>query len=327
MSPTTKPVRNIKVKVPRHNSQRLGPAVTAQVESLSRERRVRVDVRQTAYEPSSALAQAIVNILFLFLTHSASHKYTFDFKESASEWNSLLLTARAERGPQWDIGTQQYVSGSECCSITWVTDFLHCCRFLVEEYSELYYDPSALLAYQKDARASADGEDAPSTSTNNVRNDRQPQEVPSTPKNQSQRMLNHHNAHTPLHNPPQYFTGNVPPNMASPRHPFPSPGPGMASQGMGGHGMSGQSMGQGMNYGNMNMNMGPVSPAQFYGGGNPGMAQGMGGMGMNMPAGMGMGMGMGMGGDGMVLGMGSPDPRRRITRGMSAEDGFGGMHG
>lgn len=30
-------------------------------------------------------------------------------QESASEWNSLLITARAERGPQWDVGTQQYV--------------------------------------------------------------------------------------------------------------------------------------------------------------------------------------------------------------------------
>ena len=28
-------------------------------------------------------------------------------QESASEWNSLLMTARAERGPQWDVGTQQ----------------------------------------------------------------------------------------------------------------------------------------------------------------------------------------------------------------------------
>lgn len=33
-------------------------------------------------------------------------------QESASEWNSLLMTARAERGPQWDVGTQQYVGFS-----------------------------------------------------------------------------------------------------------------------------------------------------------------------------------------------------------------------
>lgn len=86
MSPS-KPTKDIKVQVPRHNSQRLGPAVTAEVESLAHQQHTLVDVRQTAYDPTSALAQAI---------------------DSASEWNSLLMTARAERGPQWDIGTQQY---------------------------------------------------------------------------------------------------------------------------------------------------------------------------------------------------------------------------
>ncbi|KZP00470.1 hypothetical protein CALVIDRAFT_524797 [Calocera viscosa TUFC12733] len=43
--------------------------------------------------------------------------------ESASEWNSLLIQARAERGPQWDILGQ---------------------RYLVDEASDLYYDPTAL---------------------------------------------------------------------------------------------------------------------------------------------------------------------------------------
>ncbi|CCM01407.1 uncharacterized protein FIBRA_03458 [Fibroporia radiculosa] len=301
MSPTRKPVRNIKVKVPRHNSQRLGPAVTAQVEAFARADRVRVDIRQTAYDSSSALAQAI---------------------ESASEWNSLLLTARADRGPQWDIGTQQ---------------------FLVEEYSDLYYDPTPLLEYQKDGRPAADGEDG--LSARNAANDRQ--DVPSTPKTQSHRAHNmpHPAMHTPhhLHSQSQLFPGGAQPNMASPRHPF-------SAQALGGQGMSGQGMGgQGMGFGGMNMNanmgmgMNPIPPTQFYGGsqaadspmrmGNAGM--GMGGMGMNVPGNMGMG-GMGMGipgadgmnmGMGMGMGMGSPDPRRRLTRGMSGDDGFGGMHG
>jgi len=43
--------------------------------------------------------------------------------EAASEWNSLLIQARAERGPQWDILSQ---------------------RYLVDEASDLYYDPTAL---------------------------------------------------------------------------------------------------------------------------------------------------------------------------------------
>ena len=62
MSPSTKPPRNIKVNVPRHNSQRIGPLMTASVETVAREERIRVDVSQTALEPSSALAQAIVRL-------------------------------------------------------------------------------------------------------------------------------------------------------------------------------------------------------------------------------------------------------------------------
>lgn len=196
--------------------------------------------------------------------------------------------------PQWDIGTQQFV---------------------VEEYSDLYYDPTLLFEYRQDARTSGEDEDSPSTSTNA---DSKPvQEIPSTPKHQSLRGV-----HLPpgsqgsFHHPQQFFSGNTPTNMASPRHPFPNSG-----QGMGGQGMPSQSMGFG------GMNMSPVSPAQFYGGGTPGMSQGIGNMGMNMPGGMVGGMGMGMGSDGMGgLGMNSPDLRRRLTRGMSGEDGFGSMH-
>ena len=63
MSPSTKPTRNLKVNVPRHNSQRIGPLLTASVEAVAREDGIRVDVSQTALEPSSALAQAIVCVL------------------------------------------------------------------------------------------------------------------------------------------------------------------------------------------------------------------------------------------------------------------------
>ena len=60
MSPSTKSHRDLKISVPRHNSQRIGPVLTANVESVAREKRIRVDVKQTALEPASALAQAIV---------------------------------------------------------------------------------------------------------------------------------------------------------------------------------------------------------------------------------------------------------------------------
>ncbi|KAI0058196.1 hypothetical protein BV25DRAFT_1830369 [Artomyces pyxidatus] len=112
MSPSRRP-KSIKVHVPRHNTQRIGPALTAEVEATAREQGIRTDIRQPPNEATSTLALAI---------------------ENASDWNSLLSTARAERGPQWDVGTQQ---------------------FQVDAGSELYYDPSPLLEYQKDGQEEA----------------------------------------------------------------------------------------------------------------------------------------------------------------------------
>lgn len=66
---------------------------------------------------------------------------------------------------------------------------------------------------------------------------------------------------------------------------------------------------------------GPISPGQFYG--NPG-----GDHSMSSPMRMG-GMGMAMDGMGGMGGMsmGSPNVGRRMsTRGMSMDDGYGGMH-
>ncbi len=60
MSPTKKRVKKIKVHVPRHNSQRIGPALTAQIETIAKEKRIRTDVRQPTNEVSSAIAIAIV---------------------------------------------------------------------------------------------------------------------------------------------------------------------------------------------------------------------------------------------------------------------------
>lgn len=108
MSPCKSPVKNIKLHVPRHNSQRIGPLLTTHVESLARKQKKRVDVRQTAYDPASILAQAIVsNVMFICTNTTHIDACIFLRQDSASEWNSLLMTARAERGPQWDIGTQQ----------------------------------------------------------------------------------------------------------------------------------------------------------------------------------------------------------------------------
>jgi hypothetical protein len=69
MSPSKKRVKNIKVHVPRHNSQRIGPALTAQIETIAKEKRIRTDVRQPTNESTSVIALAIVcshSVLFLF---------------------------------------------------------------------------------------------------------------------------------------------------------------------------------------------------------------------------------------------------------------------
>ena len=71
MARSTKRVKTIKVHVPRHNSQRIGPALTAQIEKIAKEKRVRTDVRQPTNEATSAIALAIVcphSILFPFLS-------------------------------------------------------------------------------------------------------------------------------------------------------------------------------------------------------------------------------------------------------------------
>ncbi|CAE6474560.1 unnamed protein product [Rhizoctonia solani] len=56
----------------------------------------------------------------------------------ASEWNSLLISARAARGPQWDVGLQQY---------------------LVDKESSLYYDPTPLTATNESGSPNGDGQD------------------------------------------------------------------------------------------------------------------------------------------------------------------------
>ncbi|KAI0749360.1 hypothetical protein C8Q80DRAFT_1101027 [Daedaleopsis nitida] len=263
MSPSTKPQRNLKVNVPRHNSQRIGPVLTANVERVASEQRVRVDIRQTALEPTSALAQAI---------------------DSASEWNSLLMTARADRGPQWDIGTQQ---------------------FLVDEYSNLYYDPTPLRGYLKDSQQN---DDEPSSSSG-------PSQRQHTDATNSPRLLRTSSippgGMTPGMSQAQLY--GTPQGMASPRH-FPG-----GNQGMGGP------------YGGM----AAIPPSQFYGPGGDGMPGSpmqrgpvpgmMGNPAMGMAPGMGMNPALGMGGmaaDGSL----SPEVRRRVTRGMSLDE-FGSMHG
>ncbi|KAL1728601.1 hypothetical protein EV714DRAFT_184771, partial [Schizophyllum commune] len=117
-----RPVRDIVVKVPRHNADILRKDLAAKVHAAAKDEDMNVQLEQT---PSEEVARAV---------------------ESASEWNSLLMTARAERGPQWDIGTQQ---------------------FHVDVYSDLYYDPTSLLASTRQALGVEEDEE-PSTSSQDV---------------------------------------------------------------------------------------------------------------------------------------------------------------
>lgn len=60
MSPYKGKTKSVIVHVPRHNSQRIGPRLTSQVAQVARKQKKRVDIKQTAYDPQSILAQAIV---------------------------------------------------------------------------------------------------------------------------------------------------------------------------------------------------------------------------------------------------------------------------
>jgi len=113
-----KPAKTLVIKVPRHGAQRIGLKFSLSVENLVRKeyatksakQRPRVRYQHNNDPPAGTLAQSI---------------------DAASEWNSLLTSARAQRGPQWDVGTQQ---------------------FQVDFGSALYYDPTPLLEVLKQQR-------------------------------------------------------------------------------------------------------------------------------------------------------------------------------
>ncbi|KAL0955087.1 hypothetical protein HGRIS_004006 [Hohenbuehelia grisea] len=280
------PAKHIKIKVPRHNSQRLGAKLTASVKAAADDEG---DLVQT-YQPNidSNMAQAI---------------------ENASDWNSLLLTARAERGPQWDVGTQQ---------------------FHVEEFSELYYDSTSL---QEAVRKQDEEENGVPESKSSGMDRQTPQPGPG---HHGQREFTPH--HLPLdpNVTPQHMRHGTPGNFGygagggmgnSPlRGPFPGGGPGMGGNmgmpgmAMGGGGMGGGGMGGGM--GSAPGSVGQFSPMpanQFYPGHEGGSPMRMGmdpGHGRHpmMHGGMVGGMGGMPGGHGMQAMNISPDIRQRMVR-------------
>lgn len=167
---------------------------------------------------------------------------------------------------------------------------------MVDEGSDLYYDPSPLREYEKESR--------PGPEENTEKSERTSMPPPLNPSALDSPQLRR--SHNPMPHTPQQ----------SHSMPFPSRHPGQYPQ-------------QGIP-GPFNSPM-PVTPGQFYGNGDPGMRMasmggmgGMGNMGMHMEGMGGMG---GMPGMAMGMNMGSPDVRRMSRRGpMGMEDGFTGMH-
>ena len=64
------------------------------------------------------------------------------------------MTARADRGPQWDIGTQMQVSHRPCCT----SDSRCSNRFMVDKGSDLYYNPMPLTGKEPRPESSDRGE-------------------------------------------------------------------------------------------------------------------------------------------------------------------------
>ncbi|KAF8920344.1 hypothetical protein CPB85DRAFT_628928 [Mucidula mucida] len=269
-----RPVRGVRVSVPRHNAQDLGSKMTAEVQNAAKEKGVRVDLSRPGSSSDSGLAESI---------------------ESASEWNSFLMTARASRGPQWDIGTQQ---------------------FHVDEHSNLYYDPTVLVRFTRRKTTPPPPPPQP------------PSHPHSLPSHQSHHPSHHHSGSSPHSSSRGYAQQpqRGPPQQVN--YPYPGrggPPPGFPRSG-GPMGMPGGAMGMGMGMGRgemMGMGRPPdldgmgMGPDMTRGGmGGMGMGGGMGGAGLpNMGGGMGGGMPGGMGGMGGGMGgMGSPgmgpmDPR------------------
>ncbi|PFH52971.1 hypothetical protein AMATHDRAFT_1703 [Amanita thiersii Skay4041] len=311
-----RPVRNITIKVPRQNAQRTGLKLAAEIKKQARAKKIPIDIGQ----PHPDLNQAI---------------------ESASEWNSLLMTARAERGPQWDVGTQQ---------------------FLVDEHSELYYDPTPLLEAVKKKQNEEKAEEQAAQQAHVVHQHhplsmhqmQHPHQQLQHPRHESgtHQEFHLHQLNQSMHQTPtmQRHHGPVPggpvnfppPFPASPvgnmgMRPPPPPAGSPFGGGSGGSGAMGVGPGAGPGSGGGSP-FGGMQAGQFYGNDmSPvrmgGMSGGMGNVNMGSIGNMGgmgsMGMTGGMGGMGNMGGMGGLGNLGNMggLGGMGGVGNLGGMGG
>ncbi|KAG8991868.1 hypothetical protein FRB94_012203 [Tulasnella sp. JGI-2019a] len=98
----TQAARDVVMKVPRHGTIAPPPAVLEMARKIVESEGGILKAEETV-DPHSSEGEGVVN---------------------ASEWNSMLLTARAARGPQWDVSSQ---------------------LFQVDKDSHLYYDFTPLM--------------------------------------------------------------------------------------------------------------------------------------------------------------------------------------
>jgi hypothetical protein len=247
MSPTKKRVKKIKVHVPRHNSQRIGPALTAQIEKIANEKHIRTDVRQPTNEISSTIALAIVGPQSTLPVPCRIDLN--DRKVLPSGTRCYLLPVRiGDHSGMW-------VHSSMSFRKTVTAHHEHCCRFQVEEGSTLYYDPSPLLEYQKeDKQAVANTVGGMPSSSSNPHPTQRGQPYPmaghhstngmamspivATPTRHSMQMAN------PYHGGPQF-------NAIPPAQFYGDRGSPMVTRGMG------MSMGMGMGMGMDGMGITP----------------------------------------------------------------------
>ena len=181
MSPSRKRVKKIKVHVPRHNSQRIGPALTAQIETIAKGKRIRTDVRQPTNEVSSAIAIAIVRLPSTFPVLEIDLN-TRKVLPSGTRCY-LLPVLSGDHSGMWVHNSTSFRKKKETPHITSLD---HCYRFQVDEGSTLYYDSSPLLEYQKEDKQAVvnTAGSLPSSSAN----------PHPTPRGQSFPMVGHHPA-------------------------------------------------------------------------------------------------------------------------------------
>ncbi|KAG9051163.1 hypothetical protein FS837_011278 [Tulasnella sp. UAMH 9824] len=99
---------NIVIRVPRYGTVPAPPEVIEAAKKLSEKSGIPLKPNETI-DPHSNVGESVDN---------------------ASEWNSMLITARAGRGPQWDVASQ---------------------LFQVDKNSDVYYDHGVLVAGDPDA--------------------------------------------------------------------------------------------------------------------------------------------------------------------------------